>query len=73
MSDAATVAIEVIKTLGSIAGIVLPLWLARKMNGVHKQMNSRMDEALITKQELGNMQGRQEQRTEDKSAETKKA
>jgi hypothetical protein len=73
MSDTAIVIIELIKVLGAIGAIVLPIILSRKMTGIHKQINSRMDEALLTNKELGNMQGRQEQRTEDKSAETKKA
>lgn len=71
MSDTAVIIIEVIKMLGAIAAIVLPLVLSKKLTGIHKQINSRMDEALITKQELGNMQGRDEQRKEA-AAETKK-
>lgn len=60
MSDTAIIITEAIKMLGAIAAIILPLVLSRKLTGIHKQINSRMDQALITKQELGKMQGRQE-------------
>lgn len=68
MSDTAVIITEIIKTLGAIAAIVLPLVISKRLTGIHKQINSRMDEALITKQELGNMQGRRDQRSEDKQA-----
>lgn len=63
MSDA--IILEIIKTVGAIAAPVLLLWMNAKLNRMHKQFNSRMDEALIVKEDLGFEKGKAQEKAEN--------
>jgi hypothetical protein len=68
MSDAVIIAIIGGSTTVIVAGFT---YLSNKLTGIHKQINSRMDEMLRMNKEAskaeGNLEGRKEQKEENKS------
>lgn len=59
--------IELAKLVVALLSPVLIYWLSRKLDGIHKQINSRMDEMLVMKKQ----EGKQEEKNEQKSKQKK--
>jgi hypothetical protein len=57
--------IEIIKVVGAILTPALSAYVVYKLNNMHKQYNSRMDELLKAQKKIGNAEGRAEQKQEE--------
>jgi len=56
--------LEIIKGLVALASLALTLLITRKITGLHKQINSRMDQLIELKKEEGNVEGRAQLKNE---------
>lgn len=58
--------IELAKLLVALISPLLIYWLSRKLDGIHKQINSRMDEMLVMKKEEGKQEEKNDQKKRGK-------
>ena len=67
MSDA--VVIQIIQSIGTFGGLIITGYVAYKIAGIHKQLNSMRDQENATNRQLGNAEGR----ADEKDKQSKKA